>query len=154
MRKPVKVGDDKIEFEVLMAEMLAMLQTGGLDRAGLAGGPPEVVKHRRELGAQLRKVMRHMLKMQYQPEKRTPSWRETVSGGRSRIKTILAESPELAGEVESERRFAYRRAFADVVAETFADGEAEFDSKKLPQALPFTVGQVLGDEPFAPEEYE
>lgn len=49
----------------------------------------------RAVGAQLKRIMAHLLKQRYQPERATPSWECSIRNGRERIADILDQSPSL-----------------------------------------------------------
>lgn len=50
---------------------------------------------KRELKNRLIVLLMHLLKWQYQPEKRSESWRSTISAQRICIETLLEDSPSL-----------------------------------------------------------
>lgn len=50
---------------------------------------------KRELKNRLIVLLMHLLKWQYQPEKRSESWRSTISEQRICIETLLEDSPSL-----------------------------------------------------------
>lgn len=89
-------------------------------------------------------ILLHLLKWQYQPNKRTRSWEKSIAEHRRRIKRIFCNSPSL------------RRYFHQVFAECYVDArkqakiETRFPLEHFPIDCPFIYEQVL-DEDFLPE---
>jgi uncharacterized protein DUF29 len=92
---------------------------------------------RRDLRNRLTRLLQHLLKWQYQPELRSRSWRATVRTQRQEIEDLLADNPSLRAKLPEFIAAAYPRARAAALDET---GLLE-----LPEELPFTVEQALGD---------
>ena len=99
---------------------------------------------RRELASRLLVLVSHLLKWQFQPEKRSPSWRQTIHLQRRDIKDRLEQSPSLKPRMETLIIKIYPDARTIAALET---GMLEVD---LPSACPFTVEQIL-DAAFLPE---
>ena len=94
-------------------------------------------RERRSLKSQMRTVILHLLKWRYQPDKRSPSWRQSIRNGRIEIQELLHDSPSLAGQVPQILDETYPAVRADAVDETGLP-EATF-----PAQCPFTVEQAL-----------
>lgn len=100
----------------------------------------------RELTNRLEVLLMHLLKWQYQPNKRLSghSWRVTIAEQRRRLRKLLRESPSL------------RARLADFVAETYSDAvaaaviETGIKAAIFPAHCPWTIEQVM-DEEFWPE---
>ncbi len=71
------------------------------------------------------------------PDKRTPSWRQSIRNGRLEIQALLKDSPRLTSQPARMLANAYPAARADAVDET---GLSE---KVFPARCPFRVEQVL-----------
>jgi Domain of unknown function DUF29 len=93
----------------------------------------------RELGSYLQLLFMHLLKCQYQPERRTKSWDYTLSNCRDQIQDCLEDTPSL-------RRFLqdggwtekyYRRARRDAAKDTMQPIEL------FPAQCPYTIEQAL-----------
>lgn len=95
----------------------------------------------RSLGSYLQVLMMHLLKWQYQPEKRTRSWEITISNCRDKIQDALEDMPSLKRFLEDEEWVEkyYRRARRDAAKET------GFQLNKFPQDLPFIIAEILID---------
>ncbi len=85
----------------------------------------------------IRLIIHHLLKWEYQPEKRSNSWLTTIGRERNNLTFYLEDTPSLkkywTGK-EFERN--YRRAKADAVNET---GLSEWD---FPEKCPYSVEQI------------
>ncbi|MDJ0597378.1 MAG: DUF29 domain-containing protein [Crocosphaera sp.] len=85
----------------------------------------------------IRLIIHHLLKWEYQPEKRSNSWLTTIRRERNNLTFYLEDTPSLkkywTGE-EFERN--YRRAKADAVNET---GLSEWH---FPEKCPYSVEQI------------
>lgn len=101
---------------------------------------------RRELRSQIRRVLRHLFKLEASPAAEPRSgWRTTVRDARSEIEDVLRDSPSLRREVDdliaTERRTAARLAAEDLAQY----GEpAEAVRRRFEQGS-FIADQVLGD---------
>ena len=88
-------------------------------------------------------ILLHLLKWQYQPEKRSNSWKLTLREHRQRIQKILRDSPSL------------KVYYLKVLAECYQDGrelaadETGLDLTTFPVDLPFNPENIL-DPQFLP----
>lgn len=93
----------------------------------------------RELKSKLTVLIGHLLKWQFQPEKRTPSWHTTIVIQRDDVADLLAESPSLRGKLDLSR--VYERATVLASAETGLSGKWDF-----PRECPWVLEQILDAE--------
>ena len=91
------------------------------------------LKHRLEV------LLMHLLKWQYQPEKRSNSWRATIVEQRLRIIDLLSDSPSLKPYLESEFANGYINACKLAAAETGLAATA------FPSKCPFALKTILTD---------
>ena len=94
---------------------------------------------KREIESRLTVLLQHLLKWQFQPDKRSNSWRATIIEQRRRINAELADSPSL------------RRYPASVIAEEYvparlraADGTA-IALNRFPATCSFSATEALDD---------
>lgn len=66
----------------------------------------------------LRVLMMHILKWQYQPERRSRSWAASIASQRAAFTRVMAENPSLKSKLEEMREHAYFRARLEAVRET------------------------------------
>jgi hypothetical protein len=98
------------------------------------------ISERKELLSRLEELLMHLLKWQYQSDKRTPSWYHSISNQRIAIEIVLLESPSLQYQLEERMLKAYSLARRHAALET-----------KLPittfsETCPYTLEQVLNSE--------
>jgi len=96
------------------------------------------------LKSNLRIVIIHLLKYQYQPEKITNSWVNSINEHRDRIYDILDDSPSLEQYIRDEFSKVYGRA------RRRASRETQKPLDVFPIECPFTIEQVL-DEDYLPK---
>jgi hypothetical protein len=100
---------------------------------------------RRELLNRLQVLLLHLLKYQYQPERRGKSWLLTINHQRTAIERLLDESPSLARLLDADTVMkVYGKAVRDAVIET------DLERHIFPVACPYDLAQVL-DEDWLPE---
>ena len=102
---------------------------------------------RRALRSQLARLLAHLLKWCYQPERRRSSehsWRATIEHARDSVDELVEENPSLKPQLKELLQAAYRDALAEVV------GQTNLPKKRFPPASPWSVEQVL-DQDFWPE---
>ncbi|MEH2205781.1 MAG: DUF29 domain-containing protein [Nostoc sp.] len=96
----------------------------------------------KELGSYLQVFLMHLLKCQYQPERKTKSWVNTISNCRNQIQDCLEDTPSLQRFLENREWIQkyYRRARRDAANETQKPIET------FPLECPFTMEQLLDPE--------
>jgi len=100
--------------------------------------------HKRALESRLEVLLIHLLKWQYQPRRRTPSWERTIKEQRNRLADHLLENPSLKPKVTEAQTKAYRYAIPA------ASEETGLDETTFPAHCPWTFEQVM-DNDFWPE---
>ncbi|MNT77951.1 hypothetical protein D3C72_2171290 [compost metagenome] len=98
---------------------------------------------RRSLRSRLEKIVMHMLKIDFQPVRRTRSWSRSIREQRRRIAFILDDSPSLRRELQNDIDRAYRAAVYEAVQQTGLP-EATF-----PADCPYSMDQILRGEAWA-----
>jgi hypothetical protein len=99
---------------------------------------------RRALESNLIIVLLHLLKWQYQPEKRTGSWERSIIEHRRRLKKALKESPSLKSYLTNILEENYSESVKQAKAETKLPLDA------FPQQCPYELASILDDE-FLPD---
>lgn len=92
---------------------------------------------KRELKNRLIVLLMHLLKWQYQPEKRSESWRSTISEQRICIETLLEDSPSLQPLLTEIFEDYYQKARLK------ASEETGIKLNFFPQESPFTLKETL-----------
>jgi len=96
----------------------------------------------RELGSYLQVLIMHLLKCQYQSEKRTPSWDRTISHCRDKIQDCLEDTPSLQRFLQDSEWIEkyYRRSRRDAAKET------QLPLETFPVDFPYAIEQVLSGD--------
>ena len=135
------------DFVLWTERQAALIRSGRFDLVDWENVAEEIEamgsRERRELGTRLKILMMHLPKWQFQPQRRSGSWRSTINDQRDEIEQLLGDDPSLRREVESAVRKRYRTARAN------AAGETGLPLKSLPARCPYTPEQLL-DGAFFP----
>jgi Domain of unknown function DUF29 len=123
-------------------ELLRSGQVTGLDVENLIEELEGLTKRdERALGSQLKRIMAHLLKQRYQPERATRSWEDSIENGREEIADILDQSPSLRRTLPGLMAKHYPRAVSQ------AGRDTRLPLTTFPGQPPFTLNEVLGEEP-------
>lgn len=101
---------------------------------------------RRELKNRIRVLLGHLLKWEYQPDKRSRSWLNTIHEQRYQIQELIKESPSLKPYLLDAVSNVYEYALSLAIRET------SLDEKRFPQECPYSLEQVLEKEFFPGEQ--
>lgn len=131
---------DIVAWAKEQAEFIRTGQYDQLDLTHIAEEIEDVGKsERRELYNRLSVLMMHLLKWQFQSNRRSAGWQATITEQRYRLERLLRDTPSLKTELENEIKEEWRGAVLAACADT---GLAE---STFPVQCPWSVAQVLGD---------
>jgi hypothetical protein len=82
-------------------------------------------------------LLAHLLKWQYQPERRSRSWEATIKEQRRRIERVLRKNPGLKSYLDE----AFENAYGD--ARLIAVRETGLEENTFPEDCPWTLEQTL-----------
>jgi len=99
---------------------------------------------KRELINRLSVLIAHLLKWQYQSQKRSRSWNLTIKQQRLQVNKLIKNNPSLKGKIELDFKDAYESALISASDET---GIIEED---FPKQCPFDLEDCL-DNDFFPD---
>lgn len=99
---------------------------------------------RRALKSNLIVVLVHLLKWQFQPERRSGSWEGSIVEHRRRIREAIDDSPSLQSYLES----IFFECYSQVVKQ--AKAETQLPLEIFPGQCPYELAEVLNDE-FLPD---
>ncbi|MDF5707174.1 MAG: DUF29 domain-containing protein [Nostoc sp. S4] len=102
-------------------------------------------RERQELRNRLGVLLGHLLKWQFQSEKRSNSWLGTIREQRVQIKLLLQDSPSLKPYLNEVFPIVYELGLALAIRET------ELDENVFPEICPYTLDETLNSE-FFPNE--
>lgn len=97
-------------------------------------------KEKRAIYSNLKVLLMHLLKYQYQPWKRSNSWRSTIREHRQRLKRAFKESPSLRGHFQE----IYAECYQD--AKELAAEETGLALVVFPQECPFSAQNTLNSD--------
>ena len=101
---------------------------------------------RRELRSQIRRIMRHLLKLEISPALDLRSgWCSTIADSRSEIEDVLQDSPSLRREVDRMIAEELNTAAKFAAADLRQHGEPAEAVRARLEKGGFTAEQVLGD---------
>ena len=98
----------------------------------------------KELRSRYRRLLLHLLKWRYQPERRTRSWKLSIGQERDEIPVHLTDNPGLAPRCAEVFEVAYGLARREAARQT------DLALTTFPETSPFTLDQAM-DESFWPE---
>lgn len=96
-------------------------------------------REQKELGSYLQILLIHLLKCQYQPERKTKSWENTIANCRDKIQDCLEDTPSLQRLLQDAAwvQKYYRRARRD------AAKEAQMPVESFPSECLWAIEQML-----------
>jgi hypothetical protein len=100
---------------------------------------------RRALSNRLIVLLAHFLKWQYQPDKRSRSWKNTIKVQRLDLRELLDENPSLQPSLQEAMVSAYTKA------RLLAASDTGLDEMEFPEDCPFTLEQAM-DSAYWPQE--
>lgn len=100
---------------------------------------------RHEIRSRLLVLLLHLLKWQFQPEKRKGGWRSSIIETRARLHECLEESPSLQGYPAAVLAKEYE------LARLKAAGETDLPVESFPPSCPWPLSAIL-DEDFFPAD--
>lgn len=86
----------------------------------------------------IRLIIQHLLKWEYQPEKRSESWKITIKRERNHLKRYIRDTPSLK-RYWADLSNVYQDARADTANET---GMSDWD---FPESCPYSSEQIQSD---------
>ena len=125
----------------------ALLRSGRLGEADIENIAEEIESmgksQKQELASRLAILLLHLVKWQYQPARRGPSWEATIRVQRIAITDHLGENPSLRPLLPTVVGTTYRRARVE------AFGETGLPIKTFPEVCPWPFEKIM-DEAFWP----
>ena len=136
------------DFYLWVEEQARLLRQGILERVDVVNLAEEIedlgIGAKRAVKSNLVVVLLHLLKHQFQPRRRSRSWRASIVEHRQRLRDDLRTSPSLRGYARDILDDAYGDARERALAETGLAGGS------IPPASPYTLEHVLDPE-FLPD---
>ena len=137
------------DFAAWISDQVAALKEGrfsDLDIDDLADEVESLAKRDfKKLRSAFRVILQHMLKWDYQPERRGQSWRDSINNSRDRVWGELASSPSFRSRVDEAIAQAYPLARSRAWAET-----GVFKLEREPKTCPYSWDEIM----FRPHELD
>ncbi|MCC5667250.1 DUF29 domain-containing protein [Nostoc sp. CHAB 5784] len=99
---------------------------------------------RRSIASQLTRLLLHLLKWQYQPQRRSDSWLDSITDSRTQIELAIEDSPSLKSYPTEQLEESYQRARRQAAKQT------GILLSVFPEECPYSLELVL-DEDWLPE---
>ena len=132
------------DFYAWTVEQSKLLREGNLNHLDITNLVEEIEslgkQQRQELRNWLGVLIGHLLKWNYQPKKRSKSWRVTIREQRREILRLLDENPSLKPYLEEAIKYAHESGLDLVVLET------PLDYQDLPEDPIYTIEQLLSPD--------
>ena len=139
--------DYNIDFAEWVRNQVNLLRTGGMSRLDVEELVEELSElarsQRRALRSHLQNLLLHLLKWQFQPERRGNSRQRSIDNARDKIDDLLMESPSIKDEFTDIEKW-YRRARRDAARETAIQVD------DLPETCPFDLDSEVLSEDWLP----
>ena len=136
-RTPAKEAD-LYSWAVRQAELLRAGRLLEIDPAAIAEEIDDVGEEQYDkLASALRILMLHLLKWDYQPDRRSRSWTASVREQRRRVLRQLRKNPGLKSRLDE----ALAEAYEDARDE--ASGETGLALNAFPTALPYEYAEIM-----------
>jgi hypothetical protein len=131
----------KLDFHAWCVRTAELLREGKTTEADIDHLREEIEslagRDEREVISRMKRILQHLLKLQYQPGKRTRSWQATLANQRGELAALLEQSPSLTGVAERGVGKAYK------LARRLAAIETGLPAEVLPQECEYSLQQIL-----------
>ena len=136
MSSPYSVDFDK--WTAQTAQLLREKRWAEIDTERLVEEIEDLGKRdRRAVMSQLIRLLMHLLKWEYQPERRSDSWLDSVSDARVQIELACEDSPSLKNYLMEQVGASYERARRQAAKQTV------LEISTFPRSCPYELEQVL-----------
>jgi len=129
------------DFCAWIEENVYLLRKGRLSEVDVAHLADELEdmgkREQRELASRLGILLAHLLKWQYQPERRGPSWVNTIAEQRLQLDGLLEQSPSLRSQLSARVERAYGYGVKVAAKETGSP------DTRFPADCPYSEAQIL-----------
>ncbi len=95
---------------------------------------------KRGINSQLTRLLLHLLKWQYQPQRRSDSWLDSITDARTQIELTLEDSPSLKNYPEQQLEKNYQRARRQ------ASQQTKIEISVFPNVCPYSLDLILAED--------
>ena len=139
------------DYYAWVNQQLKLLRSGQWHAADIQNLIEEIEgmakKVKRELESRLTVLLMHLLKWQYQPDRRGASWEITIKGQRREIVNLLSDNPSLKSKLQETISKAYQQAAY------YAHIETGYPEEDFPPDCLWAFDQFM-DSGFWPERFK
>jgi hypothetical protein len=133
------------DFHAWATEQAALLRAGKLSEADIANIAEEIDSigraERNELTNRLAVLLAHLLKWQFQPERRGRGWLLSIRGQRLQVRRTIRQNPGLRPQIAEIMADAYEAASIS------AQRETDLPEEVFPTQSTWTFDQAMHGEP-------
>ncbi|NJL82444.1 MAG: DUF29 domain-containing protein [Chloroflexaceae bacterium] len=94
---------------------------------------------RRGIASQLTRLLLHLLKWQYQPQRRSDSWLDSITDARTQLELTIEDSPSLRSYPTEQLEESYQRARRQAAKQT------GMEISVFPTVCPYSLEVVLAE---------
>jgi len=131
------------DFYQWTQEQAELLKAGALSQLDVENLIEEIESmgksQKRALISRMTVLLMHLLKWDYQPDRRTGSWKSTIITQRKEIKRLLKDNPGLKSIITEMLTETY------LDAAEIASAETELPESTFPETCPYTVEHLMGE---------
>jgi Domain of unknown function DUF29 len=139
-----KAGLYERDFNLWVEEQVRLLREGRLQQLDVVNLIDEIedlgINHKHAVQSNLVVVLKHLLKYQFQPRRRSRSWLSSIAEHRRRLRKEFEASPSLRGYAREQFFECYQDCRIQASIET------GLSPGKLLEAPPYTLEQALDPE--------
>ncbi len=95
---------------------------------------------RRGIASQLTRLLLHLLKWQYQPQRHSESWLDSITDARTQIELAIEDSPSLRDYPQEQLEESYQRARRQAAKQT------NMEISAFPDRCPYSTELVLAED--------
>lgn len=95
---------------------------------------------RRGIASQLIRLLLHLLKWQYQPQRRSDSWLDSITDARTQIELAIVDSSSLKNYSVEQLEQSYQRARRQAAKQT------QIPLAVFPEQCPYSIDLVLAED--------
>jgi hypothetical protein len=136
------------DFCLWVEEQARLLKEGRLEQLDVVNLIDEIedlsINRKHAVTSNLVVILKHLLKHQYQPRRRSRSWLASIAEHRRRLRKEFQHAPSLRGYAREQFEECYQDGRRQALIETGMGPDA------LPSAPPYTLEQALDPE-FLPD---
>lgn len=95
---------------------------------------------RRGIASQLTRLLLHLLKWQYQPQRRSDSWLDSITDARTQIELAIEDSPSLGRYPAEQLQGCYERARRQAAKQT------NLEISVFPESCSYSLERLLAED--------